>query len=340
MKTNRFSPASTRAAAFLLAGLFLAAGLSAAGKTIRLGRLKISLAPPSKKLAQALAPQVEEVQKRFDENRRALHTVQGPRGEQAYLPQDVASLVATTKKDLDQAIERIGEPGLEGLRAWSAEKLRPIQEELAAPASRTAALPPGLFTPRAVAVVASLGRLPLPELASVKAAAPKRATPKKAVPKQVAPKEAAPKPVAPKPETITAEKTNSLLDQVGEVVGRIFFLAAHDDLEVELWVGSTPAPRVTFTFSPQGRLKGSAPAPMIIRTDGKRDHVLRGLYSYKAAWSKGAVTQLVEYPNPAGASAARLESERLDLVNGSSFFCCRFNEQYCHHVANEKDCRP
>jgi hypothetical protein len=124
---------------------------------------------------------------------------------------------------------------------------------------------------------------------------------------------------------------------VGEVVGRIFFLAERDDLEVELWVGSMPAPQATFRFWPQGKVKGSTPAPTILRTNGKREHVLRGLYSYRAAWAKGRVTELVEYPNPAGAPLA---SERLDLVSGSSFFCCRFSEQYCHHVANEKECRP
>ena len=109
---------------------------------------------------------------------------------------------------------------------------------------------------------------------------------------------------------------------------------------MKLWVGSTPAPKATFRFWPQGKIKGSAPAPTIIQTNGKRDHVLRGLYAYEAAWAKGAVTELVEYPSPAGASAAELASERLDLVNGSSFFCCRFNEQYCHHVDDEKECRP
>ena len=120
------------------------------------------------------------------------------------------------------------------------------------------------------------------------------------------------------------------------MVGRIFFLADHDDLEVKLWVGST-VPHATFSFWPQGRIKGSPPSPTIIRTDGKHDHVVRGLYVYRAAWTKGAVTELIEYPKPAGTSVAM--SERLDLVNGSGFFCCRFNEQYCHGVANEKECR-
>jgi len=121
------------------------------------------------------------------------------------------------------------------------------------------------------------------------------------------------------------------------VVSRIFFLASHDDLEVTLWVGSTPQP-ATFSFWPQGKA-GSRPAPTVILTNGKGDHVLRGLYSYRAALANGPVTGTIESPSSAGAPAARA-SERLDLVTGSSFFCCRFKEQSCRHVANENECRP
>lgn len=334
MKAHRFSSASIRAAVVVLASL-LAAGVPAASRTFRIGSRTISIESDSKKLAKALAQQTGEVKQRFDENRRALHTMKGPRGEPAYTRQEVAGLVTGTAKDLDQAIARVGDSRLEGLRAWSAEELRPIQEELAAPARRTAALPPGLFAPRPVAVVASLGWLPLPELAAVKAAAPKKAAPKKAAPTQTAPK-----PAVPEPATITAEKTNGLLDQVGEVVSRIFFLASHDDLEVKLWVGSTPASRVKFSFWPQGNIKGSPPDPMIIQTDGKKDHVLRGLYAYNAAWTKGAVTQVIRYPNSAGTPVAQMGSERLDLVKDTGFFCCQFKDGYCRHVANEKECRP
>jgi hypothetical protein len=319
VKIDRFTSVSIRAAAVVLAGLLLAAGHPAAGQiTVRLGGARITFESPSKRLAKALSQQVEEVKKRFDENRHALRTMRGPDGEPAYLHQELAGLIARTGEDLDQAIGRVRESGLEPLRAWSAEELRRVQgrvqEELAAPSGHIAALPFGLSTPRAVAVVAGLAGLSLPRFASVKAA-------------------------VPQPATIPAERANRLLDQVGEVVSRIFFLAAHDDLEVKLWVGSTPAPQAKFSFRPQGKVKGSTPAPTIIRTNGKRDRVLRGLYVYQAAWAKGAVTELVQYPNPPGAPAARLESERLDLVKGSSFFCCRFNEQYCHHVADENECR-
>jgi hypothetical protein len=294
---------------FVGAGLLLAAGLPAAGQIrIPLPGVTLSVESNSKKLARALAQQVGEVRKRFDTNRRALRTVPGPGGEPAYPRQEVAALIASTEKDLDQAIERV-EEDLAPLSAWAAEEFRRIQEEPSAPPGQTAALPP------AVARVASLGRLPLPALASIGAANPQQ-------------------------ETIPAAKSNQLLDQVGEVVGRIFFLAERNDLEVKLWVGSTPASKATFSFWPQGRIKGSAPVQTTVRTNGKRDHVLRGLYEYSAGLSKGAVTELVRYPSPAGAPAARTASERLDLVNGSSFFCCRFSEQYCHHVANEKDCRP
>ena len=311
MKTDRFF---TRAAAVLLAGLLLAAGQPATGQTLTfpLGRSKARV-NPFQILAGALAVQIRVVQNRFDKNRRALQIVRGPDGRPAYLRQEVAGLIARTGEDLDQAIEKVKPSDLEPLQAWAADQLGRLQGNLAAPpGQRTAALPSGLFTPRAVAVVASLERLSLLRLASAKAAAPQQ-------------------------DTISAEKTGSILDQVGNVVGRIFFLASHDDLEVKLWVGSTPAQHATFSFWSQGRIKGSAAAPTIIRTAGKREHVVRGLYVYRAAWTKGAVTELIEYPKPAGTSVAM--SERLDLVNGSGFFCCRFNEQYCHGVANEKECR-
>jgi hypothetical protein len=172
---------------------------------------------------------------------------------------------------------------------------------------------PGLSTPRAVAVVASLRWLALPGLERVNAAAPQQGT-------------------------INAERTNQLLDQLGAVVGRIFFLAKRDDLEVKLWVGSTPAPKATFRFWSAGQVKGSAPAPTIIQTNGKRDRVLRGLYAYHASSGKGPVTQLIRYPNTTGAPADA--SEPLDLVNDTSFFCCQFEDGYCRHVAKEKECRP
>jgi hypothetical protein len=331
VKTYRFSSVFIRAAAVLLAGLF-AAGIPAASRTFHIRDHTISIESDSKKLAKALAQQTGEVKQRFDENRHALHPVKGPHGEPAYTRQDVAGLVTGTANDLDQAIARVGDPRLAGLRAWSAEELRPIQEELAAPASHTAAYP---FAPRAVAVVASLGWLPLPEPAGGKAPPPKKPAPKK-----VAPKQTAPKPASPEPETVTAEKSNGLLDQVGEVVSRIFFLASHDDLEVKVWVGSTPATRVKFSFWPQGNIKGSPADPVIIQTNGKKDHVLRGLYSYEADWTKGAVTQVIRYPNPAGTPVAQMGSERLDLVKDTGFFCCQFKAGYCRHVADEKECRP
>jgi len=316
VKTDRSTSASARAAALLLAGL-LAAGLPAAGQTFtfRLGKSKArkdSSKVSAASLAGALAEQVNEVQKTFDTNRRALRAVRGPGGVSAYPRQDVAYLIDHTGQDLDQAIRHVRPAGLEPLIDWSDDKLRGIQGELAGPHGKTAASSPGFSTPRAVAVLASLGPLTLTELASVNA--------------------------APQPETLPADTSNRLLDQVGEVIGRIFFLASHDDLEVKLWAGSTPAPGAKLRFWPQGGIKGSPPEATIIRTDGKQDHVLRGLYAYRATWAAdGAVTEVVEYPSPA---AAQIPSERLDLVNGSSFFCCRFNENYCQHVADEKECRP
>ena len=120
-----------------------------------------------------------------------------------------------------------------------------------------------------------------------------------------------------------------------EVVSQIFVLADHNDLEVNLWVGSTPARKARFSFWPQGNFKGSTLASKIIKTDGKQEHVLRGLYLYEADLGMGkGVIQQIKYPS----STAPLGSERLDLVSGSRFFCCQFNESYCHHVANENEC--
>ncbi len=302
MKTDRFSSASTRAAAVLLAGLLLAASLPAAGQTItfRFGKKTAS----TKVLAGALARLVQAAQKRFDQNRRALRTVQGPGGEPAHLRQEVADLIARTGKDLDQAIEQVGEGDLGPLQAWANEELRRVQEDLASPSGRTAALP------AAVARIASLGSLPSPGPASVRAAVPQQ-------------------------ETISAERVNGLLDQVGAVVSRIFFLAERDDLRVRVWIGSTPAQKARFTFWSRGQIQGSEPERSLIRTDGKEE-VPRGLYAYRASLTTGSMTEVIAYPNP----VAHEESHRLDLVNGTSFFCCRFKEQVCEHVTNEKECHP
>ncbi|HEV7505224.1 MAG TPA: hypothetical protein VGS07_09955 [Thermoanaerobaculia bacterium] len=315
MKRNRFSSASIRKAWISLAGLFLAASLSAGGVSIHVGPITfgVKVDPPSKKWADALVPQIKEVEARFEENRRALQTVQGPGGKPAYLRKDVVDLMARTGKDLDQAIKKVG-PDLLPLEDWSTEELAGIQAKLAATptGSKTAALFSGPSTPFAVAVVASLSSPPKPT---------------------------SPKAAAPPPDTVPADQSSSLLDEVGKVVSLIFTLAANDDLEVKLWVGST-APRTAFSFWPQGQITGDSPAPHTVRTDGKLDHVIRGLYLYRAAWTQGAVTQSIQYPNPAGTPAAQTPSERLDLVKGSRFFCCRFDQSYCHHVDNEKDCRP
>jgi hypothetical protein len=324
MKTDRFSTASIRKAGVLLIALFLASGLSAAGGKLQIGRLTIGFDSPSKKLAEALAPQVQVVQTRFDENRRALRTVQGSDGKPAFLRKDVASLITQTGGDLDTAIEKVQPSDLAPLRAWSDDAVAHIQTELGAlPGPKTAVFSSDPFTPRGFAVFASLS-----------------SPPKHAKPKHASPKPVAPKAVAPTPDSVPTDKSNSLLDEVGEVVSRIFVLASNDDLEVKLWVGSTPATKATFSFQSQGKIQGSTPASSIVQTNGKKDHVVRGLYAYKAVWGLGAVAQTIPYPTPVDAPAGQIPSERLDLVKGTSFFCCQFKEGYCRHVANEKECRP
>lgn len=320
MKTDRFSSASIRMIGALLIGLLLVAGVATAGVSIHVGPFTAEFGRdhPTKKLAEALTPKVKEVRKRFEESRRALTTVQGTDGKPAYLRKDVEELTARTGEDLNKAIENVG-PELRPLENWSADELARIKAEIGTlPGPKTAAFSYGSSTPYAAAVVASMS-----------------SPAKHAKPKAVAPKVVVP----PPPDSVPAEKSNSILDEVEEVVSQIFTLASTDDLEVTLWVGST-APHTAFSFWSQGQITGDAPAPHTLRTDGKLDHVIRGFYLYRAAWTQGAVTQSIQYPNPAGTPAAQTPSERLDLVKGSRFFCCRFNEQYCHHVNNEKDCRP
>ena len=285
----------------MLAGLlFFAASQQAAGQiVIRIGGKGGS---KQSKMAAALAQQIGEAQKRFEKNRRALRGVPGSDGEQAFPKEEVAGLIVSTEKDLDQAIAQVGEPGLDALRAWVAEEFRLIREELE---------PAADATPQAVAVVASLEGFSLPKLASVNAAAPRQGT-------------------------IPAKTSNRLLDWAGEVGGRIFLLAKKDDLKVKLWVGSTPERQVKFEFWPQGKFKEVTPVSDKITTNGK-DEVLRGLYSYRAIWTRGPVRELIEYPSLAGSPNER---GGMDLVTHPSFFCCEFNDHSCRHVKNEKECRP
>lgn len=309
---NTARPRTVRAASVvLLAGLLVAPALPASGQIgirIQLPSFKGRTSP----LAAALAKEVKEVQQRFDRGRRALPTVSGP-GGLSHPRQAMVDLVAATERDLGQAIARVGEPGLVALSHWAAEELRRVRQEIEGSISHAGA---PLFGPRAVAVVASLGGIgyPLAGEAVVRLASRDQGG-------------------------IPAARSNQLLDQVGAVIGRIFVLAKKDDLAVKLWVGSTPAPQATFRFWPQGAVKGAQGGPTIVQTNGTRDKVLRGLYSYSAALGDGPVKELVEYPARPGSPAAQLGSERLDLVNGSRFFCCRFGEKYCHHVDSEKDCR-
>jgi hypothetical protein len=337
MKIDRF-------AAVLLAGL-LAPGLPAASKTpskvfkYRIGKNHEVEKVEEKAekvaagaLAQALAKQVKQVHERFTANRKALQILGGRGNVPGYLPNEVTGLIGDTHKDLDQAIQNVKPSGSEPLRAWVDDEFQQIQGKIPPP-GRTASLP-GPSAPRAVAVFASLRGFGLPVLASTK---PPKPTPRKSKPAPPKPKSAPPKTPQPaKPQTIPVAMADRLLDQVEEVVNRIFVLADHDDLEVNLWVGSTPARKAKFSFWPQGNFKGSTPAPKIIKTDGKQDHILRGLYAYQVDLGvRKGVIQTIKYPDP----AAPLASERLDLVKGSRFFCCQFKESYCHHVNDEKDCR-
>lgn len=338
-----------RAATVLLAGLLLAASAPAWGQLgfrIQFGGRRPQETKASV-VAVALAKAVQQVQQRFDQGRRALPVQTGPGGEQAYPREKVMELVDVTEKDLDQAIERVGEPGLAALRYWAAEELRRVRSELEiSPGARIAAASRG---PQAVAVVASLGSYALPASDSPcpcaangsAAGAHSKELAGAKVSLYPLPGVVQAKTEARQQDTIGAERSNQVLEHVGQMIGRLFFLAANDDLEVDLWVGSTPKQPAAFRFWSQGFGKGSPPAPTIIRTNDKRKRVLRGLYSYRASFGDGPVVEYLsrDASGPAHAGLGD-DSERLDLVNGTSFFCCRFDDKYCHHVDSAKDCRP
>ncbi len=310
----------TGAAALLLAGLLPAPTPPAFAQFIH---WEFGEKDKEKSVAGALALAVGQVRQRFELRRRGLTTMTDMDGRRVHFRSEVRALIDRTEQDLDQSIAQVPEPRLAGLRAWAAAEIQRIRQELAGPPGEgTAALWRGLrpgFVPRAVAVTASLGArigdwLPLP--GAVAAAA------------------------AEDPGTIETGKSIPRLDQVAAVLERIFVLAKKDDLEVKLWVGSTPKSEAEFQFWSQASSKDALPAPLTIRANGKRERVLRGLYVYKAILGSGPRPQLVEYPPPAGAPRAQLASEPLDLVTGSSFFCCHFSKSYCRHVDDDKECRP
>ncbi len=332
MKRNRF--------AILLAGfILLMTGLSTAGEEYKydfgqdhkVRKVKVENGTAGV-WTQALAKETEQVQEKFAASRKALQILYEPGEAPAYLSNDVTKLVVDTRKDLDNAIQKVQPSGSDPLVAWVNDQFQQIQRKMPAPPVPIVSLPDP-FAPRGVAVFASFRGFGQLVFASAK---PPKPTPRKSKPAPPKPKSAPPKATAPpKPQTIPVATADRFLDQVEKVVSQIFVLADHDDLEVNLWVGSTPARKAKFIFWPQGNLKGATLAPKIIKTNGREEHVLRGLYVYEADLGMGkGVIQQIKYPS----STAPLENERLDLVNGSRFFCCQFNESYCHHVANEKEC--
>jgi hypothetical protein len=326
------------------------------GKDHEVKRIEVAEIGAAAALAKAIAKQVQHVHERFTANRRELRILNGSGNAPGYLSNEVTRLIADTHQDLDQAIQNVQPSRTEPLRAWVDDQFQQIQGKVPPPGP-VASLP-GPSAPREGAMLASLREGGLAVLAEAK---PKKPTP----PKATSP---------PKPQPIPTATADRLLDQVEEVVSRIFTLADHNDLEVNLWVGSPQvrkakpifwqASHVTFSFWPQGKIKDSQPTHTVIRLNGKKDHVLRGLYVYRAAWTEGGVTYLIGYPQSAsgqmipgegldpvhGGSFYWIESsqpssqvtpsERLDLVNGGSFFCCRFDGSgYCQHVDDAKECR-
>jgi hypothetical protein len=322
-KSNRISAASRIGAACLIS-LLLAGSPPVVGQV----EINIKIGGGSSKLAKHLAKEVGLVQQEFANGRAALPIVKGPGGTLAHPRDAVVALVNSTERALDHAVEQMQEPRLKGLTAWVHAQTENSRRQLEKPATVAAATFSG---PRPVAMFASF----------TGGAKHKPQTPKPS------PKADPPLPPAPpKPDpleatTVGTTETQQILGQVEKVIERIFALADKDDLEVKLWVGSTPAEHAIFRFWPKSTAQGAPPTPTIIKTDGWEKHVLRGLYDYKASATLGskAVTAFLESgPGQAG-SAPSLASEKLDLVNGSPFFCCRFDDNYCHHVDNPKECQ-
>jgi hypothetical protein len=270
---------------------------------------------PSNVISKAVAVQMQAALTEFQAKRQTLRVIQRKGAKPAYLLADVKDLIDQTGKNLQQTIEDVQPGEMEALGDWAADQIQSIQGAFTATPGRRTASFSGVSTPRAIAVVASLGGLSLQTLAAVNA--------------------------KPQPETVPVETANHFLDQVESIISRIFDLASREDLWVKLWVGSTDSDS-TFRFWPFALGKGATrdESTKVIQTDGDQK-VLRGLYAYEAEHPDGAVTKFVQFLNPAdGPSAVHTRSELLDLVNDSSFFCCRFEDGYCGHVADEKKCHP
>jgi len=305
----------------LLAGLLLVASPSAYGQI----EINIRIGGGREKLAKHLAKEMDQVRMKFGADRVALPIVKGPGGVPAYPRQTVLDLIDATEKELDHAVLRVNEPKLMGLENWAETEIEQSRHALERPA--------GTGGPGGAA------SLPGFRTGVVFASFKPRTPPRKAPPKPEPP----PEPEPPKPDpleatTVPVAQSNSVLDQVGRVIERLFVLADKNDLEVNLWVGSTPKQHAQFRFWAQSSAKGSPPAPTIIQTNSAKKHVLRGLYEYKVSAPTGSksVTEILESgPGPAGG----VPNERLDLVNGSTFFCCRFDGNYCHHVDDPKECQ-
>lgn len=310
-----------RATAAFLAGLLLAAGADAIKiewKTDRSKRQSTATRLATGVgaiIAVRLAAGVGAVKGRFAAGRKGLPVVKGPGGVPIHPRPAVTALIDATEGDLDHAIAQVGEPGLVALRRWGVEEFRKIHAGLDAPSgggARTAAL----SGPQPVAVVASL----MPYLPAGGRGGSDPGAQAKA----------------------EAARSEGALDRVAQVVERLFTLAKNDDLVVTLWAASTPAQHAIFRFWSQAYVEGSRQGPAIIRTNGQRKGVLRGLYSYSVELSGHPA---IGYPAPGGARHAALggtavpSSEGLDLVNGSSFFCCRFEDGYCQHVDDPGACQ-
>ena len=122
-------------------------------------------------VARSLAREIKKVQKRFEKNSDALEDIEGPGGAPAYERSEVSELLDLTEEGLLQAIDKVGkrmkDSVLISMEEWVREEFRILREEL------DSATGPVLVDmgrqPRVVAVLASLGPVPVTDEAGTQA---------------------------------------------------------------------------------------------------------------------------------------------------------------------------
>jgi hypothetical protein len=209
-----------------------------------------------------LAEGVKEVQRQFEDGRKGLHPYKATGGEPLYAREEVTGLVDATAKDLDQAIKRVDEPGLDGLRAWAAVEFEEIQSQVrGAPANAWLRA-----EPYPVARVASLAPF---SLRAVEGLEPRGAPGDGAKPGHQG--------------DLPKGFVERVLAGVSDTLGAIFVLAKTSDLQIDVEVSIRPVQgddlvvylRSAPDEKPQKRKQAYHP------TNGFLRNLWRGIYFYR-----------------------------------------------------------